>query len=134
MSRFHRGTVALKPENSLKRAEELIGVRLIVIEGLAWDLTAGFRRRRCLLFLSPAGHAVLFLLRPSLIIRYPRLHITPLFRLSLCNLSSISSYRSARSKARCRRFMTPSRTSATSVTGRRHSRMSCTSMSIWLWK
>lgn len=33
MSRFHRGTVALKPENSLKRAEELIGVRLIVMEG-----------------------------------------------------------------------------------------------------
>ncbi len=33
MSRFHRGTVALKPENSLKRAEELIGVRLIVIGG-----------------------------------------------------------------------------------------------------
>jgi hypothetical protein len=45
MSRFHRGTVALKPENSLKRAEELIGVRLMVIEGLERGCRARFRRR-----------------------------------------------------------------------------------------
>ena len=39
MSRYHRGTVALKPENSLKRAEELIGVRLSDISrGDGWGV------------------------------------------------------------------------------------------------
>jgi len=57
MSRYHRGTVALKPENSLKRAEELIGVRFYdIIPG--FDLMVeGFVPPAALSGLGPSPHA-----------------------------------------------------------------------------